>query len=244
MKLDILFHGFPGKSNRGFLGWSSCVLLRGKNNKPILFDTAGFNERYSLLSKLDGLGIRPHDIETVFLSHFHFDHAVNYSLFENACFYLHEKEVEHVKQNGKKDLAIPFEMFAALENSGKLAVLSGDQGETEGIMWRHTPGHTPGLYSLFLEHEGERWVLASDAVKNRYELLAEEAAMTWNDEESSQSIRMIKEWADVVLPGHDQLLRVIRNGEKTEVKALGKCDINIILPQNSNGGEKIISLEF
>jgi N-acyl homoserine lactone hydrolase len=244
MKVDILFDGFPGKSSRGFLGWSSCILIRPDNGKPILFDTAGFNERYSLLSKLKHLGVNETEIESVFLSHFHFDHAVNYSLFENARFYLHEKEIEHIYENGRKDLAVPVEMFSALKNSGRLTVLSGWEGTAAGLHWHLTPGHTPGLYSIFMEYNGQKWVLASDAVKNRYELISASAAMTWDDAESRESILKIREWADVVVSGHDGLLQINREGKEMNVQALSKASVTITLPKGADGEEKSISLEF
>ncbi|MFT9846355.1 MBL fold metallo-hydrolase [Aneurinibacillus sp. REN35] len=244
MKIDILFDGFPGKSSRGFLGWSSCILIRPHPGQAILFDTVGFNERYALLSKLDQLGIDRTEIQTIFLSHFHFDHAVNYPLFENARFYLHEKELEHVKQNGKRDLAVPVEMLPSLEASGRLSILSGKEGTVEGLNWRLTPGHTPGLYSIFVEYNGEKWVLASDAVKNRYELTHEQAAMTWNDKESTQSIQMIKEWADIVVSGHDGLLRITRQNKRCDIEPMYQTSVTISLPDNGEQKGRVIPLEF
>lgn len=230
MKIDLLFTGFPGHTNRGFLGWSSCVLIRMEGKRPILFDTAGFNERYILLEKLAALGVQPGDIENVFLSHFHFDHAVNYGLFPNATFYLHEKEVQYVETHGQEDLAVPYEMFPALKNSGHLAILSGDGGMIQEIKWIHTPGHTPGLYSLFLEYEGERWVLASDAVKNKSELITGHVAMSKDPVSSYTSIETIRTWAHVVVPGHDGLLRILHEQNKTTVHSVSKTSVEVFVP--------------
>lgn len=244
MKIDIVYEGFPGTSSRGFLGWSSCVLIRPNQEKAILFDTAGFNERYALLSRLKTLGVSKNQIGSVFISHFHFDHAVNYPLFENARFYLHENEVEHIHKNGKTDLAIPVEMYRDLHESNRLTLLTGNEGIVDDIPWRLTPGHTPGLYSLFIEYNNEKWVLASDAVKNRTELITEKAPMTWNDEENTRSIQLIKEWADIVVTGHDGIIKMLRDTDGTKIEALTHPKVEITLPEDENGNRTILSLKF
>lgn len=244
MKVDILFEGFPGKSSRGFLGWSSCVLLRPDHGKPMLFDTAGFNERYALLSKLAKLGIDADEIGSVFISHFHFDHAVNYPLFSRARFYLHEEEVSHFQKNGCADLAIPAEMYQALHGTGRLTLLAGSEGEVQGIPWRLTPGHTPGLCSLFFRQDGQNWVLASDAAKNRYELLSEKAAMTWDDDASTKSIQAIKAWADIVVTGHDGIIKIVRDRDDVYLEPLTTPAVEITLPSEQNGEPAVISLKL
>jgi N-acyl homoserine lactone hydrolase len=243
MQVDVLFNGFPGRSNRGFLGWSSCVLIQLEGESPILFDTVGFNERYVLIQKLANLGVRPEDIGSVFLSHFHFDHAVNYGLFPNATFYLHEREIEYVERFGREDLAVPYEMFPALKNSGRLSVLSGDSGVVRGLRWVLTPGHTPGLYSLFLYYRGERWVLASDAVKNELELLTGQVEMSNDPVTGRNSIERIRNWADVVVPGHDRLLRIQWEENQTTVQSGSKASVEIIIPQGTNCQAKTLLIE-
>ncbi|WP_051331054.1 MBL fold metallo-hydrolase [Aneurinibacillus terranovensis] len=230
MQIDLLFQGFPGRSSRGFLGWSSCVLIRPVGKAPILFDTVGFNERILLLTKLKELGVNKEDVGTVLLSHFHFDHAVNYPLFPNATFYLHEEEVKHIENNGEEDLAIPVEMYPSLRDSGRLSILTGKSGIVEGLNWMHTPGHTPGLYSLFLNYRGSKIVLASDTVKNISELRTGEVSMTWDEVRGKESINAIRRWADIVVPGHDRLLQIKRNGSHVEVYPINESAIDIIVP--------------
>lgn len=230
MEITLLFQGFPGRASRGFLGWSSCVLIRLEGKPPILFDTVGFNERFTLLSRLEECGVRREEIGTVLISHFHFDHAVNYPLFPNATFYLHEDEVAHIEENGELDLAVPVQMYPALRDSGRLVVLSGESGVVEGLPWRLTPGHTPGLYSLLLEYQGKKWALVSDTVKNILELSTGDVASTWDDEKSRESINFIKQWADIVVPGHDRVLEIRRTGDETKIYPLQESEIEIIVP--------------
>ncbi len=219
-------------------------MIRVEGKGPMLFDTAGFNERYVILEKLASFGVRPDDIESVFLSHFHFDHAVNFGMFPNAAFYLHEKEAQYVSAFGQEDLAVPYEMFPALADSGRLSLLSGNDGVVEGIRWIHTPGHTPGLYSLFLPYEGERWVLASDAVKNKAELATGHVAMSRDPASSYQSIETIRTWADVVVPGHDGLLRIIRDQGKTTILSVSKPSVEVIVPGGEEAPSKTLHLQI
>lgn len=220
MRIDMLFTGFPGKTDRGFLGWSSCVLLRPPRGRPMLFDTAGFNERAVLLEKLGRLGVDPDEVGAVFLSHFHFDHAANFGLFRRAVCYVHELEAEHIRGGGGRDPALIGELFEPLRQSGRLVLLRGGGGTVQGVRWAHTPGHTPGLYSLFAERGGERWALASDAVKHRHELLSGAADAADDPRRSAASIRLIRESADIVVPGHDAPLRVRVRGDTVDVRPL------------------------
>ena len=205
-------------------------MIRREGNPPALFDTGGFNERYVLLDKLQKLQVSTDDVGSVFLSHFHFDHAANCSLFGKATFYLHREEAQYIEAYGHKDLAVPVEMFPPLQAGGRLALLSGSSGKVEGIKWLATPGHTPGCLSLLLEYQGRHWVLASDAVKNRFELLTGTAAMTVDPEKSQRSIDAVRTWADFVVPGHDTLLAVDRGRGQVQVKEVSPAVVEVIVP--------------
>ncbi|MBX6394335.1 MAG: MBL fold metallo-hydrolase [Alicyclobacillaceae bacterium] len=218
--IEVLFQGFPGKTDRGFLGWSSCVLLR--NGRLGLFDTAGFPERPELIRRLREKGIAPSDIDFVVLSHYHFDHAVNVSLFPNAAVYLHEREAAHIETCGDTDLAVPREMFWDVKKSGKLRLLSGESGILEETYrWFHTPGHTPGCISLAVETQDGTWVLAGDAIKNLEEAQTGEVWMSLDPAASRKSIAKILEEADWIVPGHDRLLQVVREPNDRLVRPVG-----------------------
>ena len=227
MRVVPLFPGFPGRSDRGFLGWSSCVLLLGE--RPYLFDTLGYNERYELLAALAGHGVAPADVAGVFLSHFHFDHAVNYRLFPNAKLYLHERELQYAREEHTRDLAVPIEMLADVEATDRLRLLSGTAGKVDGVNWFLAPGHTAGLYALRFEQTGSTLVLASDAVKNLGELRTGAAAMAWDRAVSRQTIAAILEIADVIVPGHDRQVRVVREATGIRLEPEGAAEVRISL---------------
>lgn len=57
----------------GALATVSCFLMQ-KDGKTALFDTANGNADSLLLPALEGLGVKPADIDYLFLTHFHGDH--------------------------------------------------------------------------------------------------------------------------------------------------------------------------
>ena len=82
--IDILVQGFPGKAVcHGGLGWSTVVLIRG-HGCNILVDTGGFGMRGLLQEKLDDHGLKPSNISHVLLTHSHYDHSVNWTMFPNC----------------------------------------------------------------------------------------------------------------------------------------------------------------
>lgn len=216
MRILPLFPGFPGSCDRGFLGWSSCVLLLG--DRPYLFDTLGYPERYALLDALAGHGVTPEEVAGVFLSHLHFDHAVNYRLFPNAELYLHEAELAYARREYEDDLAVPIEVLGDLEATGRLRLLSGERGTRDGMDWFRAPGHTAGLVALRIEGEGGTTILASDAVKNLGELITGESPRAWDGGESRRTILGILASADVIVPGHDRVVHVHRDPDTLEVR--------------------------
>ncbi|MFT9486897.1 MAG: MBL fold metallo-hydrolase [Tepidibacillus sp.] len=222
---DILIGGFPGKSDRGFLGWSSIILLKGEKN--YLFDTGDYGARYVLLEKLLQRGISPMDIHGVFLSHFHYDHVNNLGLFPNAEVYLHIKEYEYALNNYNEDLCIPYEILNFINKSKKIKLIEKEGEVEEGIIVLETPGHTPGSIALLIEHNEKKYILAGDAVKNIQELITGNVNMAFDKELSKKSIEKIKSIADVVLPGHDQELLLEEEG----IIRSNLTTVKIILPK-------------
>lgn len=229
-KLDILCRAFPGKSNISALGWSNVVLIRTKD-RNILFDTGAQGVRPNLLNSLRNLSVEPKEIDTVFLSHLHFDHCGNASLFPNAKFIISETEWKYATT--EDDIFTAAESVEYLKNRRKIMISQDGEEIYPGMKAIFTPGHTPGGMSLVLDAGNEKWVIAGDAVKNRMELLTEKVDMSLNDEDSKQSISRIKNTANRVLPGHDCWLRI----ENDKVVPEEKVQVEISLPKGMQGGK-------
>jgi N-acyl homoserine lactone hydrolase len=227
MEIKVIFQGFPGKMTRGYMGWSSVVLVDTGDHK-ILFDTGGYGERPEIPKRLNKLGIEVTDIDILFLSHFHCDHVINFDYFTNARILLHEKEVEWIHSD-VFDWACPTFLFPVVEATGRLEIFRGDEVEiAPGVKTLLSPGHTPGLNALVLTDPNQpTTVLAGDAVKNLNELITGKVDMSWDNEASANSIRRIKESAEIIIPGHDRMMQLSNN----KIKALTSCHETIFIPQ-------------
>jgi glyoxylase-like metal-dependent hydrolase (beta-lactamase superfamily II) len=217
--IDPLFFGLAGISSRGYLGWSSCVLLTVSGTR-VLFDTCGYNERAELVKRLADRQLTPQDIDVVMLSHIHFDHAVNVGLFADAAVYVHEIDMAHAHDNYQRDLAVPVEVLPMLDMRKNVHILSGNRGTCAGINWFLAPGHTPGLIALEVKLEAKNEqrcvVLASDAVKNLEALTHGVIQNTWDEAATKQTFEAIAKRATHILPGHDGWLERTPTGFKRQ----------------------------
>ncbi|MHC6179793.1 N-acyl homoserine lactonase family protein [Clostridium sp. JNZ X4-2] len=226
----MLCKAFPGKSTIGALGWSNVVLIRMKG-RNILFDTGGQGIRPNLLKALEKLSVKPNQIDSVFLSHLHFDHCCNASLFSSAEFIISRKEWEYATT--EEDVFTTEESVEYLKGKKKRFISKDGEEIYPGMKAIFTPGHTPGGMSMVLEADNETWIIAGDAVKNRIELLKGEVDMSLDNEQSLQSILRIRNMADRVLPGHDCWMKIKDN----KIIPEEKVQVNIVLPEGIQGGE-------
>ncbi|MCZ7573928.1 MAG: MBL fold metallo-hydrolase [Ardenticatenaceae bacterium] len=216
--IDLLLTGFPGRTPRGWLGWSTVTLIC-QAGRALLFDTGGPGDRPALLASLQTKGLTPGDIDTIVLSHFHFDHAGNVELFPTAEILVHETTAVYAQEQTGKDLALLEWVTTTILAQPRVRLLRGEPEVWPGIQMIQTPGHTSGCVSLRLEQEQEVWVFAADAVKHREELSAGVAQAGFDLKASRNSIARIRRIADRVIPGHDVPLRVTPHGIEPEGQA-------------------------
>lgn len=221
--VETLFSGFPGRSSRGYLGWSAVYLVVTQQGRKILFDTAGYNERATLVAALEQRQISLAGIHTVVLSHLHFDHAANWDLFPGAEIVVHEKEMEYAC-SPEADYSTLRHQSRALAESRRLRLISHD-GELEpDVQLMLVPGHTPG--SLALKTGSS--VLCGDALKNRWDLQGQMALPVWDAEKFQIGVRKLARLADKLYPGHDVPLELEAQGWVPR----GKPSVNILFANN------------
>jgi glyoxylase-like metal-dependent hydrolase (beta-lactamase superfamily II) len=226
MEINIILQGFPGKMTRGYMGWSSVVLVDTGDHK-ILFDTGGYGERPEIPKRFKELGIEMTDIDILVLSHFHHDHVINYDYFANARIMIHEKEVDWIHSD-IFDWPTPKYLFPIVESTGRLEVIKGDEEIASGVETLLSPGHTPGCMALVLRDPNRpTTILAGDAVKNMHELVTGRVDMSWDNDASANSIRRIKEIGEIIIPGHDRMMQLSSN----KIKALTLCHETIFIPK-------------
>jgi glyoxylase-like metal-dependent hydrolase (beta-lactamase superfamily II) len=237
--MELVFQGFPGKLARGYMGWSSVVYVETAGTR-ILFDTGSPGKRSDIRSRLEELQIKADDIDILVLSHFHDDHVYNFDYFKKARILLHAKEAEWVLTDPDW-FPVPKFLYPAVVNTGRLELIREDTEIAPGVQTLHSPGHTPGCMALVLRAPGMPvTVLAGDAIKNISELATGKVALSRDDAASARSIAKIRDFAEVVVPGHDRLLQVTPDN----IVATTSIHETIIIPPNVADREKPRYLEL
>lgn len=206
--IDIIVTGYPGKSVcHGSLGWSTIVLVR-HGDRNALIDVGSFAQRFLIIERLAERDLAPGDVSDVLLSHSHFDHSVNWTLFRDARIVIGAHELAWSLQEPWGETPVP-ELYVR-ELAGWPTLHEATDGEEvfPGITARVAPGHTPGHMVYVLEGTGQDVIFTGDAAKNRAELLSRSADMTYDADVSRASIEAIWEiWrrrpGNIVVPGHD-----------------------------------------
>lgn len=120
-------------------------------------------------------GIRPEEIDIVFITHAHIDH-VGWNLtpdgqptFPNARYLLHEADWQAMRALESAVVgfgAKPYvdRCLAPLESLGKLELLTGERAITAELTALVTPGHTPGSMSLLIASGGEQAIIPGDVL--------------------------------------------------------------------------------
>lgn len=142
------------------VGPALVFYLQGGRQK-ILVDT-GVGEPEGVIRALNSIGLKPEDIDTVILTHLHFDHADNVGLFPQARFILQKQEWEYAKS--------PLPIQRSLYNPRTLMelehldlILVGDGYEVaDGVEVILVPGHTKGQQAVVVNTSQGKYVLAGD----------------------------------------------------------------------------------
>ena len=216
-RIDVLVQGFPGKAVcHGALGWSTIALLRGEG-RCILIDVGAFGVRKVLAQQLAAHGVKPEDVTDVILTHAHYDHAVNFTLFPRAAVWIGEEELRWAAAQPPGFDPLPELYVAALNQNPNVRRIKAGEEFLPGLHAMLAPGHTPGCLVFYLTANETPVIFTGDAAKNRAELICGRVDMSEDEAASGRSIAAIWElWRKVpgtlVIPGHDLTLRLDDTG--------------------------------
>ena len=179
------------RKNRISLGLN-CLLLQvcGKN---VLVDTGvGAKENANdketlglvpsrLLKGLKGVGLTPKDINSVILSHLHFDHSGGCTRLDRSGSLVptFPKATYYVQRSCWEDAIHPNERcfgthrdenFLPIEERGLLEFVDGDQEILPGLNVILTNGHAKGHQMVMFTHGGERILYLGDLVPTHHHL--------------------------------------------------------------------------
>jgi len=145
-----------------------CNVYLIDSDQPVLID-CGFGEGYSrMLENIASAGVDPASIAWVVLTHCHVDHIGAADRLRNefgAKLIMHELDAAIVERGDNRLTAafcfeidfkpLPIDVRASGEED--LLSLSGAH-----LRLLHTPGHTPGSISPFLDNDGTRILFGQD----------------------------------------------------------------------------------
>ena len=235
--LDVLTYGFSLNTDQGSFGYSTNSLLRVGNHN-ILIDTGPSSRRPFLVKALEAKGLSTDDIDIVMLTHMHWDHCQNTDLFKNARVLVNPTEIDYARNPNKWDLAVAAGMADMMRNMNVEPVSEGDK-IVDGVTILETPGHTKGHMSILAEIDGEKVLLAGDAMPDSGTVSrGMPTAIFWDVEDAQQSVEKMVASSNVFYPGHDRPFRV----EGDEISYLqGTPNIDVL---NSTEGGATASLTF
>ena len=212
-RLDVLIQGYPGKSLcHGGLGWSTIALLRGEG-RTALVDVGSFAVRPEFAKQLRAAGCAPESVTDVVLTHAHWDHSVNYTLFPNAEIWIGQVEMDWASSEPPGFNPLPELYVQDLARHPRLHLVEDSEMLLPGLTAHLCPGHTPGCLVFRLTGNEVPVVFSGDAAKNRAELLSMQVDMTMDAASSRASLdRIWAMWREVpgtlLIPGHDLTMRL------------------------------------
>ncbi|MCB1703665.1 MAG: N-acyl homoserine lactonase family protein [Halioglobus sp.] len=175
-------------------------------NADFPFGPPEMSEEQRLPSRLARLGLRPEDVDVVFVGHLHFDHGGGLCEMQHAEIHVHEQELVAAREPA--DSAYFADDFSGSYN---WSVKAAEYDLVDGVSAIESPGHTAGHMSMLVElPKGPPILLAGDAA-DLQENIDEEVApgLCWRDREDMAvaSICKLKDIAGRtgarIWPNHD-----------------------------------------
>ncbi len=136
-------------------------------------------------------GLSPEEVTHCFVTHEHFDHQAGLNYFPRAVWLAAEPVANKLLDSPYVD-------------GGRVRVAAGEF--LPGVAVLPLPGHTPGLTGVAFEEGGLKWVAAGDGVMTRDHFTFETSAFEQDSAMAAQTIRELKNLADIIIPGHDNLI--------------------------------------
>jgi glyoxylase-like metal-dependent hydrolase (beta-lactamase superfamily II) len=180
----------------GMVAFPNTVLIRGE--RDYLVDPGMLMQGTAVLDAMQELGVEPHEVKDVILTHLHYDHAEAMAAWPQRKTYVHRIETE-----------APYaQVVAGVLEMANLEVVDGEEGEIEpGLRWILTPGHCDGLITLLVDTDDGLVAIASDCVGPLPEYFEE---MDLPEDFGPEREELLKQWQRIrdlephmVIPGHN-----------------------------------------
>ncbi len=145
-----------------------CCFFLVDMGRPVLIDAGAGGAPRKLIYNLGDLGYSPRDIELVVLTHCHIDHVGGAPFLVEKYglpLAIHECDAPPLEQGDARRTAANWYGMELAPMKVKHR-LKGPAGSMEGgaapLHWMHTPGHTPGSISLYVDNGLYRILFGQD----------------------------------------------------------------------------------
>ncbi|MGW3729866.1 MBL fold metallo-hydrolase [Streptomyces sp. NPDC000851] len=214
--IDILLPGFAIDTDQGYPAFCGVFLVRGPDAagrpRTLLVDAAHVGRRPFLWDALAAHGLTADDIDTVVLTHAHWDHVQNIDLFPHATLVLHPDERRYAHTPHANDWATPAWTGLLLEQLPVREVADGEE-LIPGVSVIALPGHSPGSIGVVVETEAGRATITGDALHFAYVARTRRNPLVfWDSDAAARSIDRVLAVSDLIYPGHDRPFRLAANG--------------------------------
>lgn len=183
IQLDILCVGSLTRDDDGNVteAHSTSVLVRTPGHTMVVDPSTRFM-RPAVKTSFKQIGVFSKDVDIVVLTHTHSDHIENLDLYPNATVYVH--------RGGKTEIP-------------GARVIDGDEHVlTTGVRMVHTPGHCTEEVSVFVDAD-RHYAIAGDTIPLEDNFIKDvPPALNTDRRLALESIKRIRDYADVVIPGH------------------------------------------
>lgn len=169
-----------------------------------------FDADHTLEELLEEHAVPPKEFDAVFVSHFHWDHAGNVDLFDDAStdIYAPRKAVQYAYAPldiHTRAFLSPAAGYDPPWLRTSFTYVDGDANLAPGLRAIHTPGHSPGHTSVLVDSGDTTYGLAIDVAP-----LAENVGESELNPPSCmnvfdwwESAKRLREQADIIVPSHD-----------------------------------------
>ena len=202
-----------------------CWYIEGGDGK-ILVDTGEMNpiqsesrekaiggRIYTFEEGLARWNLTPKDIEVVIHTHLHNDHCENDYKCENAEIFVHEKELERIHNPHPLDYRYLEDYIEDVEENGQIRRIYNDTEILPGIRAVHTPVHTNGGLTIFIDTAAGKAAITGFCVINEnfnppapikaMEMDVIPPGTSVNVYKSYDIMLKIKDMAEILLPLHE-----------------------------------------
>jgi len=168
---------------------------------------------YSFEDGLARAGLKPGDIDTVIHTHLHNDHCENDYKCVNAEIYVRPEELEHIHDPHPLDYRYLEDYILDVEENGQIRKVERDMELFPGIYVMHTPAHTPGGLTVFVNtKQGIAAITGFCVINENFNPPKEIRAMEMkvippgtvvNPYQAYDIMLRVRERADILLPLHE-----------------------------------------